>query len=74
MLIGLHDGDGQTDFPNFALMKVSAWHKAQGDSVEWWNPLFNYARGYSSTVFTFTPESPYRPPETVRGGYWVWNI
>ena len=36
MLVGLHDSD-KTDFPNYALMKISAWHKAQGDTVEWWN-------------------------------------
>ncbi len=50
MLIGLHDSD-KTDFPNYALMKISAWHKAQGDAVEWWNPLLTYDRVYSSKVF-----------------------
>ena len=39
--IALHDSD-KTDFPNYALMKISAWHKSQGDSVEWWNPLLPY--------------------------------
>lgn len=68
MLIGLHDGDGQTDFPNYALMKISAWHKAQGDVVEWWNPMLPYDRVYSSKVFTFTPECPYLPPDTIKGG------
>lgn len=68
MLIGLHDSDN-TGFPNYALMKISAWHKAQGDVVEWWNPLyFSYDKVYSSKVFTFTPESPYLPENTVRGG------
>ena len=38
MLVGLHDSD-KTDFPNYALMKISAWHKAQGDTVEWWIPF-----------------------------------
>lgn len=65
--IALHDSD-QTGFPNYALMKISAWHKAQGDSVEWFNPLFTYDRVYSSKVFTFTPEDPYLPPDTVKGG------
>ena len=41
MNIGLHDSDA-TGFPNLALMKLSAWHKAQGDTVEWWNPLLPY--------------------------------
>ena len=68
MIIGLHDGDGQTDFPNYALMKISAWHKAQGDQVEWWTPLMNYDKVYSSKVFTFTEENPYLPPDTIKGG------
>ena len=67
MNIGLHDSDA-TGFPNLALMKLSAWHKAHGDSVEWWNPLLPYDRVYSSKVFTFTPENPYLPENTVRGG------
>lgn len=68
MLIGLHDSDN-TGFPNYALMKISAWHKANGDIVEWWNPLyFSYDKVYSSKVFTFTPESPYLPGNTIRGG------
>jgi len=36
MKIGLIDIDGH-NFPNLALMKVSAFHKSQGDSVEWVN-------------------------------------
>lgn len=67
MKIGLHDSDN-TGFPNLALMKLSAWHKAQGDSVEWWNPLLPYDRVYSSKVFTFTPENPYLPENTIKGG------
>ena len=35
MKIGLIDVDSH-NFPNLALMKISAWHKAQGDEVEWW--------------------------------------
>jgi 2-methylthioadenine synthetase len=67
MLIGLHDSDS-TRFPNYALMKLSAWHKAQGDSVEWWNPLLTYDRVYSSKIFTFTPECPYLPENAIKGG------
>lgn len=67
MNVGLHDSD-KTDFPNYALMKISAWHKAQGDNVEWWNPLLTYDRVYSSKVFTFTPENPYLPENTIKGG------
>lgn len=67
MRIGLHDSD-ETGFPNYALMKISAWHKAQGDTVEWWIPMCEYDRVYSSKVFTFTPENPYLPENTIRGG------
>ena len=67
MNVGLHDSD-KTDFPNYALMKISAWHKAHGDNVEWWNPLLPYDRVYSSKVFTFTPENPYLPENTIKGG------
>ena len=49
-------------------MKISAWHKAQGDTVEWWNPLYHYDRVYSSKVFDFTPDNPYLPENTIRGG------
>ena len=67
MRIGLHDSDG-TGFPNLALMKLAAWHRTRGDVVEWWVPMLEYDRVYSSKVFTFTPENPYLPENTVRGG------
>ena len=67
MLIGLHDGD-KTGFPNLALMKLSAWHKAQGDAVEWWWPLGEYDKVYSSKVFTFTKADEYLPPDVIKGG------
>lgn len=67
MLIGLHDGDN-TNFPNLALMKLSAYHKLRGDIVEWWLPLKQYDKVYSSKVFTFTPENPYLPENTIKGG------
>lgn len=67
MKIGLHDAD-ENGFPNLALMKISAWHKARGDEVEWWFPMFAYDRVYSSKVFTFTPENPYLPENTIKGG------
>lgn len=58
MKIGLHDSD-KTSFPNLALMKLSAWHKAQGDDVKFYDSLFAscFDKVYSSKVFTFTPES-----------------
>lgn len=66
-LIALHDSD-YTGFPNYALMKLSAYHKAQGDHVEWWIPLVKYDRVYSSKIFTFSPEAPMLPPDTIKGG------
>ena len=54
MIIGLHDAD-KNKFPNYALMKLSAYHKSLGDEVEMWNPEKNYDKIYSSKVFTFTP-------------------
>lgn len=72
MRIGLHDAEKEylkhKSFPNYALMKISAWHKSQGDAVEWWNPLYKYDRVYSSKVFDFTPVDPYLPEDAIRGG------
>jgi len=72
MQIGLHDAEQEymrhKTFPNYALMKISAYHKANGDSVEWWSPMCQYDRVYSSKVFDFTPENLYLPPDTIRGG------
>ena len=71
MKISLVDVDGH-NFPNLALMKLSAWHKAQGDSVEWYDTLFSRPdRIYASKVFTFTPDfMDYAAgdPEPIRGG------
>lgn len=68
--IGLVDVDGH-NFPNFALMKISAYHKAQGDIVEWADPLFGggYDKVYMSKIFTFSPDYPYEfDCEVVKGG------
>lgn len=54
MLVGLIDVDGHNGFPNLALMRISAWHKSQGDSVVWWNGFEHYDRVYMSKVFTFS--------------------
>lgn len=57
MRVGLVDVDGH-NFPNYALMKISAWHKQRGDSVEWADPMFGeYDRVYMSKVFTFTEDN-----------------
>lgn len=55
-------------FPNYALMKISAYHKSMGDKVDWWYPLVDFDKVYSSKIFDFTPENPYLPPDTVKGG------
>ena len=73
MKIAIHDAEMEhfsktTKFPNYALMKISAWHKAQGDDVQWWVPMEHYDRVYSSKVFEFTPANPYLPPDTIKGG------
>ena len=70
MRIGLVDVDGH-NFPNFALMKISAFHKAIGDDVQWVDPLFGggYDKVYMSKIFTFTPDYPYEfDCEVVKGG------
>ncbi len=51
MNIGLIDVDSH-NFPNLALMKISAYHKNRGDDVEWWNGLKHYDLVYKSKVFT----------------------
>lgn len=48
--IGLYDVDSH-NFPNLAMMKISAYHKAKGDNVEWWFPLNHYDIVYVSKVF-----------------------
>lgn len=48
-----------SDYPNLALMKLSAYHKAQGDTVDWYNPFDSYDRLYMAKVFSFTPDYDY---------------
>nr|WP_297873547.1 radical SAM protein [uncultured Blautia sp.] len=71
MKIGLIDVDGH-NFPNLPLMKLSAWHKQQGDSVEWYQPLFSgyMDKVYMSKVFSFTPDYEYYidSDEIIKGG------
>ena len=42
-----------SNFPNLALMKISAYHKARGDQVEWYNPLCEYDKVYAAKSFHF---------------------
>lgn len=54
--IGLIDVDGGK-FPNLALMKLSAYHKSQGDEVEWVEPMYwDYDRVYQSKIFSFSKD------------------
>lgn len=50
MNIGLIDIDSH-NFPNLALMKLSAYHKSCGDSVEWWYGHKHYDIVYKSRIF-----------------------
>ena len=71
MRIGLIDVDGH-NFPNIPLMKLSAWHKQQGDIVEWYDPMFSghMDKVYMSKVFSFTSDYPYfvDADEVIKGG------
>ena len=76
MRIGLIDVDGH-NFPNLPLMKLSAWHKANGDTVEWYEPLFHsmgepFDRVYMSKVFgdEYSQDYPYyvNAKEVIKGG------
>ena len=77
MRIGLIDVDAVNNhgpkFPNLALMRISAYHKACGDDVEWWwSDLIHYDIVYMSKVFSDaygpdTPE-PMNADRVIKGG------
>lgn len=69
MNIGLIDVDGH-NFPNLALMKLSAWHKLQGDTVSWYSGIEHFDRVYMSKVFDFTSDEQrvIQADEVVKGG------
>lgn len=77
-LVGLIDVDGH-HFPNLCLMKLSAYHKSIGDSVEWYDEDRDmYDIVYMSKVFSdvYSPDIP-EPVNTrrvVKGGtgYAIW--
>ena len=71
MKVGLVDIDGKgKGFPNLALMKLSSWHKSQGDIVEWADPMFgDYDRVYMSKIFSFSEDNrDVWRCEVIRGG------
>ena len=57
MKVGMIDLDkkSQKPFPNLPLMKLSAWHKAQGDEVVWYDGSY-CDLVYVSKVFSFSPD------------------
>lgn len=71
MRIGLIDVDGH-NFPNLALMKISTYHKAKGDIVEWCIPLCEYDIVYQSKVFdeTYSKDIDFIPQakKIIKGG------
>lgn len=68
MNVGLVDIDN-TGFPNIALGKLAAYHKRQGDTVVWAEPLFkdSYDVVYKSKVFRFSLDL-FAYPREVKGG------
>lgn len=67
--IALIQVDGKQ--PNLALMKLSAWHKAQGDGVDISPvPGVHYDRAYKAKVFDFSPEYRFKihADEIIQGG------
>lgn len=72
MEIGLIDVDGH-NFPNLALMRISAYHKSLGDNVEWWfGNLKHYDIVYMSKIFSSTytrdVEEPLNCDAVIKGG------
>ena len=71
MKIGLIDVDGHR-WPNLCLMKISAYHKARGDTVEWHDGRKQYDLVYMSRVFTDSYSKDYtgniRAGQIIKGG------
>lgn len=56
-------------YENAALMQISMFHKQQGDSVEWYSPLFHdcYDKIYCSSIFDYSNRE-YVTPDMICGG------
>lgn len=71
MKIGLIDVDSH-HFPNLCLMKLSAYHKARGDTVEWHDGRRHYDIVFMSKVFTDTYSKDYtkmvHADQIIKGG------
>ena len=74
MKIGLIGVDSKK-FPNLALMKISAFHKSKGDSVEFVNHFYNYDIVYKSKVFVFTDDNNFKvnTKQFFKGGTGYYN-
>lgn len=72
MRIGLIDVDGHNGYPNLAIMRISSYHKQNGDYVEWYDAMFGgvYDIVYMSKVFTHTVDYlyPINSKEVIKGG------
>lgn len=78
MKIGIIDIDchaakkqfGATIYPNLALCKIAAYHKAQGNSVEWATPFEEYDILYMSKIFNFSEDDRrvYHAKQIIKGG------
>ena len=68
MKVGIYCPD-ETGFPNYALMTISGYHKAKGDIVEWYNPLWydTYDKIYCSSCFDFSSKE-YVADDMICGG------
>lgn len=72
--IAIYQVDGTdyqgVQFPNIALMKISAYHKSIGDTVEWYEGILfasQYDKIYASKIFKFS-DMPQIPENMVIGG------
>jgi len=73
MKVGIWDVD--STIPNLAIMRLSAWHKAQGHDVRWYSPLFadDYDIAYASKVFA-TSSRDGLDPEKIQIGGTGWDM
>lgn len=69
MKIGLVDVDSH-NFPNLPLMKLGAFYRRRGETVEFATELEHYDILYMSKIFTFTPDdlTSYNADEIIWGG------
>ena len=78
MNIGLIDVDGHakvkkwgaTVYPNLALCKIAAYHRAKGDHVEWATMFTHYDILYVARIFNFSEDDQfvYDADRVIRGG------